>query len=145
MYVTCKILYAFQGNFIRFFYNSETKRKKFQKTYFLNMELHYIYIHYGVQKSQISILKQKESNFLHRCPLSPKFQLYFKKGSSKNFLWASRLWVGRRGEPILDYVPNDEKKNLVQKRLNDYLFLTSYIYSGFAKIGFTNEINVIMF
>ena len=30
----------------------------------------------------------------------------------KNFLWASRLWVGRRKEPILGYVPkNDEKKN----------------------------------
>ena len=30
----------------------------------------------------------------------------------KNFsLWASRLWVGRRKEPILGYVPkNDEKK-----------------------------------
>ena len=34
-----------------------------------------------------------------RCPLSPKFQFDFKKGSSKNFLWASRLWVGRRQEP----------------------------------------------
>ena len=34
----------------------------------------------------------------HWCPLS------------KNFLWASRLWVGRRKEPILGYVPkNDEK------------------------------------
>ena len=48
------------------------------------------------------------------CPFSPKFQFYFKKGSSKNFLWASRLWVGRRKEPILGYVPkNDEKNNLV--------------------------------
>ena len=44
---------------------------------------------------------------------------YFKKGSSKNFLWASRLWVGRRKEPILGYVPkNDEKKKLVHKELN---------------------------
>ena len=30
----------------------------------------------------------------------------------KNFLWASRQWVGRRKEPILSYVTkNDEKKN----------------------------------
>ena len=36
----------------------------------------------------------------------------------KNFLWSSRLWVGRRKEPILGYVPkNDEKKNLVHKGL----------------------------
>ena len=40
--------------------------------------------------------------------------------SSKNFLWASRLQVGRRKEPILGYVPkNDEKKNLVHKGLKD--------------------------
>ena len=52
------------------------------------------------------------------CPLSPKFKFYFKKGSSKKFLWASRLWVGRRKEPILGYGPkNDEKKNLVHKGL----------------------------
>ena len=54
------------------------------------------------------------------CPLSLKFQFYFKKESSKkNFLWASRLWVGRRKEPILGYVPkNNEKKNLVHKGLS---------------------------
>ena len=52
------------------------------------------------------------------CPLSPKFQFYFKKGSSKIFLWASHLWVGRRKERVLAYVPkNDEKKNLVHKGL----------------------------
>ena len=53
------------------------------------------------------------------CPPWQKFQFYFKKGSSKKFLWASRLWVGRRKEPILGYVPkNDEKKDLVHKELN---------------------------
>ena len=37
----------------------------------------------------------------------------------KNFRWASHLWVGRRKEPILGYVPkNDEEKNLVLKGLN---------------------------
>ena len=34
----------------------------------------------------------------HICDAVPNF--WFKKGSSKNFLWASRLWVGRRKEPI---------------------------------------------
>ena len=34
------------------------------------------------------------------------------------FLWATRLWVGRRREPILGYVPKyDEKNNLVHKGL----------------------------
>ena len=34
-----------------------------------------------------------------------------KTDHRKNFLWALRLWVGRRKEPILDYVPkNDEKR-----------------------------------
>ena len=48
-----------------------------------------------------------------------------------------RLWVCRRKEPILGYVPkNDEKKNLVYKGLNngtnlsswsEYLFATSIL------------------
>ena len=28
----------------------------------------------------------------------------------KKILWASRLWVGRRKEPILDYVQKNDKK-----------------------------------
>ena len=28
----------------------------------------------------------------------------------KNFLWASRLWVSRREEPILGYVPKNCEK-----------------------------------
>ena len=37
----------------------------------------------------------------------------------KFFLWTSRIWVGRRKEAILGYVPkNDEKKNLVYKGLS---------------------------
>ena len=40
-----------------------------------------------------------------------KISILKRKGSSKKkILWESRLWVGRRKEPILDYVPkNDEK------------------------------------
>ena len=35
-----------------------------------------------------------------------------KKKNQKHFLWASQLWVGKREEPILGYVPkNNEKKN----------------------------------
>ena len=39
-----------------------------------------------------------------------KFQFWNKKGSSKNFLWASRLWVGRRKEPILGYISKTDVK-----------------------------------
>ena len=46
------------------------------------------------------------------------FNFNLRRNHQKNFLWASHLWVGRRKEPILGYVPkNDEKKNLVYKRL----------------------------
>ena len=30
----------------------------------------------------------------------------------KNFLWSSRLWVGRRKEPILGYVPKKDEKRI---------------------------------
>ena len=40
------------------------------------------------------------------------FDFNLRRDRQKNFLWASRLWVGRRKEPILGYVPKkDEKKN----------------------------------
>ena len=59
--------------------------------------------------------------FILACPygiVKQKFRFQFKKGSSKNFLWASRLWVGRRKEPILGYVPkNYKKKNSGSKEL----------------------------
>ena len=34
-----------------------------------------------------------------------------RRDRQKNFLWASRLWVGRRKEPILGYLPKNYKKN----------------------------------
>ena len=47
-----------------------------------------------------------------------KFRSLKYKGSSKNFLWASQLWVGRRKESILGYVPkNNEIKNSGSKEL----------------------------
>ena len=52
----------------------------------------------------------------------PFTEIYIlRRDHQKNFLWASRLWVGRRKEAFLGYVPkNDEKKNLVHKRLIEY-------------------------
>ena len=44
--------------------------------------------------------------------LSKTFDFNLRRDHQKNFLWASRLWVSRRKEPILGYFPkNDEKKN----------------------------------
>ena len=59
------------------------------------------------------------------CRITLSF-LQLLQNSSNNFPWASRLWVGRRKEPILVYVPkNDEKKNLVHKGLNKNSFSDS--------------------
>ena len=47
--------------------------------------------------------------------------LKIRMDHQKKFLWASRLWVGRRKEPILDYVPKHDKKkkkNSVSKELS---------------------------
>ena len=58
------------------------------------------------------------------CPCGNDFNFNFRRDHQKNFLWESRLWVGRRKEPILGYVPkNDEKKNSVHKGLKG-------VYSG---------------
>ena len=51
-------------------------------------------------------------------PITEISILFWEGIIKKNFLWASRLWVGRRKEPILGYVPkNYEKKNSVHKGL----------------------------
>ena len=51
--------------------------------------------------------------------LSKNFDFNLRRDHQKNFLWASRLWVGRQKEPILGYVPKKyEKKNSVSKGLN---------------------------
>ena len=52
---------------------------------------------------------------------SKTFDFNLRRDHQKNFLWASRLWVGRRKEPILGYVPKkDEKKNSGGKGLGLY-------------------------
>ena len=52
---------------------------------------------------------------------SKTFDFNLRRDHQKNFLWASRLWVGRRKEPILGYVPkNDEKKNSGGKGLKEF-------------------------
>ena len=46
------------------------------------------------------------------------FNFILRRDHQKNFLWSSCLWIGRRKQLILGYVPkNDEKKNLVRKAL----------------------------
>ena len=50
------------------------------------------------------------------------FNSILRRDHQKKFLWASRLWVGRRKERTLGYVPkNDEKENLVHKGLRPLL------------------------
>ena len=57
------------------------------------------------------------------------FNSILRSDHQKNILCASRLWVGRRKEPILGYVPkNDEKKNLVHKGLNK-MKISKFYYS----------------
>ena len=50
----------------------------------------------------------------------------------KNFLWTSQLWVGRRKEPILGYVPKNDEKNSGGKELmietTDYLTIKLSMY-----------------
>ena len=46
------------------------------------------------------------------------FDFKIRRDHQKNFIWALWLWVGRWKEPILDYVPkNDKKKNSGSKVL----------------------------
>ena len=55
-------------------------------------------------------------------PFHQNFNSILRRDHQKNFLWALRLWVGRRKEPILGYVPkNDEKKNSVHKGLREWI------------------------
>ena len=50
-------------------------------------------------------------------PYHWNFNSILRRDHQKNFLWASRLWVGRK-RAYLRYVPkNDEKKNLAHKGL----------------------------
>ena len=55
--------------------------------------------------------------------------ILFWEGIIKKFIWASRLWVGRRKEPIFGYVPiNDENKNLVHKGLNEKKYIYCFLW-----------------
>ena len=52
------------------------------------------------------------------------FYFNLRRDHQKYILWASRLWVGRRKEPILGYVPrNYEKNNSGSEELNTNLHL----------------------
>ena len=51
---------------------------------------------------------------IHSC-IDKYFVFMRKKNHRKIFIWASRLWVGRRSEPILGYISKfDGKKGLWQ-------------------------------
>ena len=61
---------------------------------------------FKVQFSPLVTLRPKYSTF------GKKFNFNLGSYPPKNFLWASRLWVGRRNKPIISYVTKkDEKKN----------------------------------
>ena len=56
--------------------------------------------------------------FLIVCPygtVKQKFDFNLRSDHEKNFLWASRLWVGRRKEPILGYVLKNYNKKRIQE------------------------------
>ena len=42
---------------------------------------------------------------------SANFDFNLRRDHQKTFLWASRLWVGRRKEPILGYVQKNYERN----------------------------------
>ena len=58
---------------------------------------------------------------------SQNFDFHLRRDNQSNFLWASRLWVGRRKErAILGYVPkNYEKNEFVQQRVKRYCIIKS--------------------
>ena len=53
----------------------------------------------------------------HGVPFQQNFNSILRRYHQKNFLWASRLWVGRRKEPILGWVQKNDIKKLVHKGL----------------------------
>ena len=70
-------------------------------------------------------------------PFHRNFNSILRRDHQKNFLWAFRLWVGRRKEPILGYVPkNNEKKNLVHKGITISCWSIQYL----KKVYFLNTI-----
>ena len=73
---------------------------------------------------------------------SKTFDFNLRRDHQKNFLWASRLGVGRRKEPILGYVPkNDEKKNSGGKgliKLNHFKF-PSFPNTSMASLYFPSR------
>ena len=69
-------------------------------------------------------------------------KISFKKNRDhkKNFLWASQLWVGRRKEPILGYVPkNNENENSGSNGLKESISSISF-FQKIEKINNMNEI-----
>ena len=66
-----------------------------------------------------------------RVSLLFEISILLQLDNQENFLLASRLWVGRRKEPILGYVPKKRQKiiNLVHKGLTQVIKLvTHFLY-----------------
>ena len=64
--------------------------------------------------------------------IEKNFNFEIRRDHQKNFLWASRLWVSRRKEPILSYAPkNNEKKNSgskgLLKKMKNYIFVQPFM------------------
>ena len=70
-------------------------------------------------------------NGKHLFPQCQNFDFNLRRDHQKNFLWASRLWVGRRKEPTLRYVP----KNYARKNSGSY---------GLKKWKFINLFNPLL-
>ena len=65
------------------------------------------------------------------CDAVPKFCFNLRRDHHKNFLWASRLWVGRQKEPTLGYVPKNYEKKIqaVKGKENENLQICLTLYS----------------
>ena len=76
------------------------------------------------------------------CHIEPKFWFQFKKAYPKNFLRASRLWVGRRQEPTLGYIPKTYEKNSGSGGLKEILEKSKFNYfNKSTSIISTNQSN----
>ena len=81
--------------------------------------------------------------------VSSKFRFQKKKGYRKKFLWAPRLWVGRRWEPILGYISkfdgikvsgiNGLKKMIFFLTFMTHYCLTATIVTVLSKFRFKNK------
>ena len=85
----------------------QTKKSSFSSTFCIHLPCKYL-----IRRNTFLTLKCLVCIKVYELQ---KFDPKIRRGHQKNFLWASRLWVGRRKEPILGYVLNNDEKNLALK------------------------------